>query len=271
MRVLWNYLRTFRCEPGTCSCSTNAYALIEPLFSLIPNQMLDNIIYSFKDRPAVLLFDVNETLLDMSGMQKAVNEAFNNELAFKLWFSHLLEYALVENVTGKYHDFSEVGQAAMHMVTKIAGRDISEAKQKELVEMVKETKPHPDVVPGLNRLREAGFRMATLSNSPARSSVPHLEAVGLKGFFEETFSVDSVEKFKPDSSPYHFAAKQLGVKLGDLMVIAAHGWDMAGALRAGARAAFISRPGQALYPLAPEPELAAPTLLELAEKLVKMD
>ena len=241
------------------------------MFLLNQNQMLDNIKNSFKDRPAVLLFDVNETLLDMSDMQKAVNQAFNNELAFKLWFSHLLEYALVENSTDTYHSFSEVGQAAMHMVASITGKDVSEAKQKELVEMVKATKPHSDVIPGLEKLRQAGFRMATLTNSPAKSSFPHLEAVGLKDYFEETFSVDSVEKFKPHSSPYQYAADQLGVKLSDVMMVAAHGWDMAGATRAGMRAAFLSRPSQALYPLAPEPELTAPTLLELAEKLVKME
>lgn len=232
--------------------------------------MFDNIINSIKGRPTVLLFDVNETLLDMSAMQKAVNETFNNELAFKLWFSQLIQYSLVETVTGQYHDFSKVGQAAMRMTVEILGQDVSETKQKELVEMVKKTQPHPDVIPGLEKLREAGFRMATLSNSPSKSSVPHLEEAGLKGFFEATLSVDGVEKFKPDASSYQYAADKLDVKLGDVMIIAAHGWDIAGALRADARAAFISRPGQALYPLAPEPELTAPTLLDLAEKLIKM-
>ncbi|MCC9137154.1 haloacid dehalogenase type II [Pontibacter silvestris] len=233
--------------------------------------MLDNILNTSKIRPALLLFDVNETLLDMSAMQKAINETFHNELAFKLWFSHLIQYALVENVTDTYHNFSEVGQAAMHMISEITGQHVSEAKQKELVEMVKSTQPHPDVIPGLEKLREAGFRMATLTNSPAKSSVPHLDAVGLKSFFEETFSVDSVEKFKPHSNPYQYVAEQMEVKIEDVMMVAAHGWDMAGALRTGARAAFISRPGQTLYPLAPEPELTVPTLTELAEKLIKME
>ncbi|WP_299759063.1 haloacid dehalogenase type II [uncultured Pontibacter sp.] len=223
-----------------------------------------------KGRPTVLLFDVNETLLDLSAMQKAVNHTFGNELAFKLWFSYLLTYALVENSTGTYHDFSEVGKAAMQMVTKVIGKDVPQEKQQELVGMVKETQPHPDVIPGLKKLKEAGFRLATLTNSPAKSSIPHLEQVGLKSYFEETFSVDSVEKFKPHGSPYQYAADQLGVAIGDVMMVAAHGWDMAGALRGGLRAAFISRPGQALYPLAPEPELTAPNLLELADMLVEM-
>ncbi|MCX2741275.1 haloacid dehalogenase type II [Pontibacter anaerobius] len=226
---------------------------------------------SSKNRPAVLLFDVNETLLDLSDMQKAVNQAFGNELAFKLWFAQLLEYALVENATGRYHDFGEVGQAVMRMTVAITGKEVPEEKQKELVAMVKETQPHPDVIPGLQKLQQAGFRMATLTNSPARSAIPHLEEVGLKAFFEETFSVDSVAQFKPARAPYQFAAERLGVAPEDVMMVAAHGWDMAGALGAGARTAFISRPGQVLYPLAPEPELIAPTLLELAEQLLKME
>lgn len=221
-------------------------------------------------RPAVLLFDVNETLLDLSDMQQAVNKAFDNELAFKLWFAYLLEYALVENSTGKYHDFSKVGQAAMQMITKALGKDIPEEKQQELVRMVNDTPPHPDVVPGLEKLQAAGFRLATLTNSPAASGIPHLEQVGLKHFFEETFSVDSVQKFKPHRSPYQHAADQLGVEMEEVMMVAAHGWDMAGALRADMRAAFISRPGQALYPLAPEPELTAPTLLALAQQLERL-
>lgn len=221
-------------------------------------------------RPALLLFDVNETLLDMSGMQEAVNSTFNNELAFKFWFAQLLEYSLVESVTGEYHSFSEVGEAVMRMTVAAMEKDIPEAKQKELVAMVKATEPHPDVIPGLEKLQQAGFKMATLSNSPTKSSIPHLEKVGLSGFFEKMMTVDNVKKFKPHTSPYNYAADQLGVKLEEVMMVAAHGWDMAGALRAGARAAFIARPGQVLYPLAPKPELSAPTLSDLADTLVAM-
>ncbi|MFC6998014.1 haloacid dehalogenase type II [Rufibacter roseus] len=223
---------------------------------------------STKKRPAVLLFDVNETLLDLSDMQKAVNEALHNSLAFKFWFAQLLEYSLVENSTNTYHYFSEVGQAAMQMTVEKMGLDLPKAKQKELVEMVNKSEPHPDVVPGLEKLKEAGFRLATLTNSPAKSSIPHLEAVGLKDFFEETLSVDSVQKFKPHGSTYQFASEKLNVALPDIMMVAAHGWDIAGALRGGTRAAFISRPGQTLYPLAPEPELSVPTISALAEQLI---
>lgn len=224
-----------------------------------------------KKRPALLLFDVNETLLDMFAMEEEVNKTFKNELAFKFWFAQLLEYSLVENSTATYHSFSEVGKAVMKMTVEASGKEISEAKQKELVEMVNTTQPHPDVVPALRRLKQAGFRMATLSNSPAKATVPHLEMVGLKEFFEATMSVDSVKKFKPHASTYQYAADQLGVKLEETMLVAAHGWDIAGAIRSGARAAFIKRSGKSLYPLAQEPELKVYSFNELADRLIDMN
>lgn len=94
------------------------------------------------------------------------------------------------------------------MTAAVIGQNVSEEKQKELVAMVKAAQPHPDVIPGLQKLQEAGFRMATLSNSPTKSSIPHLEKVGLSGFFEKMMTVDGVKKFKPHTSPYNYAAAQ---------------------------------------------------------------
>jgi len=232
--------------------------------------MLEDIKNIFRGKPGVLVFDVNGTLLDTSPMRDAVNKAFQHEFAFQQWFSWVLHYSLVENVTDKYHDFSQLGQAVMHMTVEAFSRNIPKTQQMTLVEMMKELPPHPDVIPGLSRLKQAGFRMAAFSNSPYKNTLMHLEKTGLMPFFDEVLSVDSMEKFKPDLSTYKKAADKLDVKITETMLIAAHGWDVAGALRAGARAAFISRPGQALYPLAPTPELTGNTLLELADKIIDL-
>jgi len=232
--------------------------------------MLENISNIFKGRPALLLFDVNGTLLNTGPMQDAVNKAFQNEFAFQQWFSWVLHYSLVENVTEKYHDFSELGKAVMQMTVEAFSRNISKAQQLELVALMKTLPAHPDTTPGLAKLKEAGYKMVAFSNSPYKDTVLHLEENDLMHYFDSVLSVDSMKKFKPDLSTYREAAQKLEVDLSDTMLIAAHGWDVAGALRAGARAGFISRPGQALYPLAPTPEITGSTLLELAEKLIAM-
>jgi len=55
------------------------------------------------------------------------------------------------------------------------------------------------------------------------------------------------------------------------MLVAAHGWDVAGAIWAGCRAGFISRPGAQLFPLAPVPEIVEPDMLGAAKRLIAME
>jgi len=62
-------------------------------------------------------------------------------------------------------------------------------------------------------------------------------------------------------------AKRTGVPIGDVRLVAAHGWDIAGALAAGCRAAFVARPGAVLYPHGPQPDMIAPDLAGVADAL----
>jgi 2-haloacid dehalogenase len=93
----------------------------------------------------------------------------------------------------------------------------------------------------------------------------------LTAFFERVFSVGSVRRFKPAPEPYRFVAKELGVETSDLRVVAAHGWDIVGAMQAGSAAAFVMRPGQTLYPLAPPPDIIARDVRELTTKIIEAE
>lgn len=93
---------------------------------------------------------------------------------------------------------------------------------------------------------------------------------GLKQYFEHLWSVEDISQYKPHRKVYQWAGEKMGVKPEESMLVAAHGWDVAGAHWAGWQTAFISRPGQQLYPLAEEPEIVLPTLLQVAEKLLAL-
>ena len=218
-------------------------------------------------RPELLLFDVNETLLDLSKLRRAINEEFSSEAAFTQWFGLLLQYSLVETVTDSYHDFKQLGDAALTMLAQTLGQPARPAARRQaLLALLTELPPHPDVQPGLAALREAGFRLATLTNSPDATQQKQLAYAGLTELFEQTLSVDEVRRYKPHPAPYRAACQRLGVAPAATLLVAAHGWDVAGALRAGLPAAFVARPGQAAYPLA-APTHTAPTLLALARQL----
>ncbi|OGX88718.1 haloacid dehalogenase type II [Hymenobacter glacialis] len=220
-------------------------------------------------RPKLLIFDVNETMLDLSKLQQAVNQEFKSETAFKQWFALLLQYSLVDTVTGNYHNFGQIGDAALDMLAQAMGQPARPAaRKKEILTLITELPPHPDIIPGLTALQKAGFRMVTLTNSPDATVKKQMAYAGLTDFFEQLLSIDSLKRYKPHPETYHSTCKQLKVEPAQAMLVAAHGWDTAGAQLAGLQAAFISRPGQQVYPLAPAPTLIGPTLPDIARQLI---
>ncbi len=110
--------------------------------------------------------------------------------------------------------------------------------------------------------------MATLTNSAMDVAEAQLENAGLTGFFERILSADTVGRLKPALEPYQHAATELEVPVSSLRLVAAHGWDVAGALRAGCKGAFVARPGKGLDPLSPSPDVVGKDVLEVAQKLL---
>ena len=218
-------------------------------------------------KPKLLIFDVNETLLDLSSMKESINKALDHEFAFSQWFAFMLQYSLVDTVTGNYHDFGTIGKAAMKMTQEKLNRTIPDSKVSELLSMIKSLPPHPDIKPGLKKLKEAGYRMVTLTNSTHEAVTQQMKSAGLAEYFDELMSIESTRKYKPHPDTYQYAINKAGVKPAEAMLIAAHGWDITGALQAGLQAAFISREGQVQYPLAPQPQLKGNTLTPIAEAL----
>lgn len=218
--------------------------------------------------PLVVLCDVNETLLDMRPLKRAVVKAFGSPHAFQQWFGLVQQYALVDTVGGTYHDFGLIGDAALDMAAAmLEEKPLKPAKKREILALLTELPPHPDVADGLRCLLDAGFRLAAFTQASQPTLDAQLRYAGLIGYFEQGISVADIGRFKPHPATYRYAAGRMGVAPAQAMLLAAHGWDVAGALRAGLRAGFVARPGQARYPLAPPPTYEAPTLLALARQL----
>ena len=117
-------------------------------------------------------------------------------------------------------------------------------------------------------LRNAGLRLATLTNSPPDVLKDQLTNAGLIDLFERTLSVDSTQRFKPAPETYRYAATELGVETSDLRLVAAHDWDIAGAMRAGCAGAFVARPGMVLGPLQMRPDIIGADLRAVSEMIL---
>lgn len=220
--------------------------------------------------PPVLVFDVNETLIDIDALEPLFEQLLGYPHALRDWFGQLVMYSMTAATSGCYVDFFTLGQSILRMLADIHDVDI-DADDLGRVKQAMLTMPaHPDVADGLTTLRDNGFRLVTLTNSPPNPHGPSpLEHAGLGSFFERQFSVDARRTFKPAATVYHYVCEELAVDPGDAMMVAAHVWDTIGAQQAGLDAALITRPGNA--PLVadglPQPSVIVRDLRELASQL----
>lgn len=219
-------------------------------------------------RRRILVLDVIETMLDINALKPHFARAFGDGEALKEWFANLLLYANVTTVAGPYADFGAVAGAVLDMTAAGRGKTLSLEDRSRILQGTLTLPAHPDVKDGLTRLKAAGFRMVTLTNSAPASVAQQLKNAGLSEFFERSFSIDAVKKYKPAPEPYRYVAQQVGVSTGDLRMVAAHAWDVHGALRAGCAAAFVARPGHALFTLGSKPDIVAADLRAVADRIL---
>jgi 2-haloacid dehalogenase len=219
----------------------------------------------------VQVFDVNETLLDLAAMDPHFQRVFGDAGLRKVWFAEMIQSALVATVTGAYSPFGAHALAALRMVADQTGRPLSDADREAIAGQLRRLPPHPEVRAALERLRGAGFQLAALTNSTGEVARAQLQHAGLIDLFDQVLSADTVHRLKPAPEPYRMTAERFGVRIGDLRLTAAHGWDVAGARHAGCAAAFVARPGKALDPLAEAPDIVGKDLDEVAARILATD
>jgi 2-haloacid dehalogenase len=219
----------------------------------------------------LIVFDVNETLLDLNALDPYFEKAFGRASFRTLWFATVLRNSLVSTIIGQYEDFGVIAGASLDMTARQNGLVLSDENRSTILGAIRSLPAHPDVVPGLDKLKEAGFRLFTLTNSPPHVVEAQLNNSDLAGYFEKSFSVDTVRMFKPAAEVYRMAARELDVPVAGIRLVAAHDWDVVGALNAGCAAAFIARPGKVLNPLLPQPDIIGLNLVEVAEKIIQSD
>lgn len=215
-----------------------------------------------------LVFDVIETLLDLSALDGPFEQVFGSADVRKEWFAQFLHSMLVSAIVGPYVPFPQIARASLTTTARQLGREIDDAGARTILSKVRELGAHADARPALEQLRGRGFRLVTLTNSTAEVAEAQLAFAGLRDLFERVLSADAVRRLKPAPEPYRMAAKELGMGIDDVRLIAAHDWDIAGALRAGCAAAFVAREGRVPDALFPRPDIVGADLASVARAII---
>lgn len=200
-------------------------------------------------RPAVLVFDVNETLSDLTLLGRRFGDAGAPAEVLPQWFAGVLRDGFAVTAAGGYVDFAELARDNARGLLAQLERppENLEGAVEHVVSGFAELDVHSDVVAGVRALHERGYRLVTMTNGDAALTDTLLRRAGIRDRFEALFDVTGPRRWKPHPSAYHYPLERCGVRPGEAMLVAVHPWDVDGAQRAGLTGAWLRR-GTAGYP-----------------------
>ncbi|WP_298461087.1 haloacid dehalogenase type II [uncultured Cellulomonas sp.] len=218
------------------------------------------------DRHPVVVLDVNETLSDMSPLGERFAEVGAPAHLASLWFATVLRDGFALAASGTQQPFAAVAEADLRLALAPhdLDRPLPDAVEHVLAGLHALT-VHDDVPAGLRTLRSAGLRVVTLSNGAASVADRLLADAGVRDLVERTLSVQDAGVWKPAADAYAYAAEVCGVDVADLVLVAVHPWDVAGAVRAGAAGAWVNRSGSEYPQVFAAPTVSGRSLPEVAD------
>jgi len=201
-------------------------------------------------------------------MEPIFERIFGERQAMRLWFANFIMYSAALTVAGCYVPFTDIGAAVMKMLADSRGIRIGDADKQELTEKFSMMPPHPEVPAALRKLRDAGFRLLTLTDNLLEVQTRQLTHGGIVHLFERRFSADGVKHHKPSRQAYGYVEKELGAEPSQICMIACHTWDTLGAVAAGWQAALIKRVGDDVLEIGPRPNIVGNNLSNVADQLI---
>ena len=218
-----------------------------------------------------VLFDINETVLDLRSLKPKFKAAFGDESVTATWFSMLLHTSTVCALTATKTEFATLAGTMLDAIAARLGADLPEETRAGILSSFASLPPHEDIAPALTRLRSAGYRTVAFTNSSLNLVNTQIANAGLTEYFDEIVSVEETGSFKPDPLVYAFASKRIKRPIEELRLVATHDWDTHGAMSAGMHAAYIDRSGAPYHPLYRRPNVHATNMGDVVEQIIARD
>ncbi len=219
-------------------------------------------------RPVVLVFDVNETLSDMSPLGRRFADVGAPAHLAKAWFAGLLRDGFALTAVGAMEPFARIAtenlRVSLHGLT--LERPVEDAVR-HVMDGFATLEVHPDVPDGIRALRDLGIRLVTLSNGAAAVAEGLCERAGIGDCVEALLSVEDAGIWKPAAGAYAHALERCGIDAMEAMLVAVHPWDIDGAARAGLATAWVSRDDGPYPAHLRAPDLRVSSLTDLADQL----
>jgi 2-haloacid dehalogenase len=215
------------------------------------------------------VLDVNETLLDLAGLDDLFTDLTGTAAVRSEWFDLMIHNALVVTATGGYQPFGDIAAACLTQVAARHGARASDEHRRELGALMRRLPAHPEVGEAIERLRSAGFGVVALTNSVLAVAEDQLSNSGLRRLVDAVYSADQVQRLKPAPEPYRHVLDTHQLAPAEAVLIAAHDWDIAGAAAAGLVTAFVARGDRTPLASGDAPTVTGMDLAEVVTRLLE--
>ena len=218
-------------------------------------------------RPRLIIFDVNETLSDMSSLQQRFADVGMPSTGAGTWFAGLLRDGFALTVTGANPAFADLAAESLRGLLGDRDEEQVEDDVQHVMSGFTSLAVHPDVVQGVRALRALDVRLVTLSNGASSVAEDLLERAGITDCFTDLLSVSEAPAWKPAQSAYEHALRCCAVEPAEAMLVAVHPWDIHGAHEAGLQTGWINRDRRRYPGFFSQPDVTATSVVDLARKL----
>jgi 2-haloacid dehalogenase len=215
---------------------------------------------------AWVAFDLNGTLVDPSVLAQPLGDSAAAEEIVMRAFEDGVAQAMVATLTGEHPPFPTLIEGALRRRLSLAGAEPDAAS--DAVALLGSMPAYLEAPSALERLRSEGLRLAVLTQSATESADAVLRFAGLRDRIELVVGSDEVGAYKPDPRMYRALLERTGATAGEVCLVAAHWWDVAGAKRAGLRTGWVARRERLLLASVPAPDVTGADLGEVAEAIV---
>lgn len=217
-----------------------------------------------------VLFDMNETMLNLSLLQRNFDKSFNDKYILKYWFSKLLHTSTVMGSMDEYINFGKLSEAVLESLFYENGKTLTEETKSEILGSFKSLPAYDDVPKALKLLRNNNIKTIAVSNSSLEMIKEQLTNARIIELFDDYYSVDSVKKYKPFTDIYKYVADSEKLSVTNIAMVATHDWDLFGAKKVGLTTAYIKRKEEIFNPYYPQPDLLNTDLVDLAQALIQL-
>ena len=214
----------------------------------------------------IVVFDIIGTCFSLDKLQQQLTEFGAPLGTTKLWFSQSLRDAFALSHAGGYQPLKEILQAELPRTLKLLEVELNSSERSQVMEQLSQLELNQSAESAFKLLTEAGYQIAALTNGSKSATEKLLERAGVQKYFSEVYSCDAIAITKPHQDVYKMVKTQ---NLSQTWLVAAHAWDIMGAIQVGMRTAFVTQLEKDYLDVYPQPQIMAENLLEAANQIVE--